>query len=101
MRHEVDTSRADPGRARVLSSRERATLLAIARAVMPTGRRFAGADARSVDKVEQFLALSPPAMVTGYRGVILALEAAALLRHRAALANLDDSAVLGLLESWR
>src|SRR5262249_5049635 len=88
-------------RAQCLSDRERGRLLAVARAAMPAGRTFAGADARAVEKVDHFLALAPSTMAHGYRAMLLALEAAALVQHRASLASLPTPTVLALLEAWR
>ena len=47
-------------------SRANDPLLAIARAALPEGRFFAGAGTRAIDKVENFLTLSPPSVATGY-----------------------------------
>ena len=88
-------------RASLFAARERAALLAIARAAMPEGRVFAGAGARAVDKVETFLALSPPSVARGYRAMLLAVEAWALAAERARLASLPTETVLALLERWR
>src|ERR1700761_2453927 len=92
---------APPSRGDELNERERATLLAVARAAMPAGSFFRGAGPDTVAKLEQFLALSPPSVVKAYRGMLLALEGAAWLGHRAPLASLTGSDVLALLERWR
>jgi len=88
-------------RASLFAARERAALLAIARATMPEGRIFAGAGARAVDKVEKFLSLSPPSVARGYRAMLLAVEAWTLAAERARLASLPPETVLALLERWR
>jgi glycine/D-amino acid oxidase-like deaminating enzyme len=75
--------------------------LAIARAAMPKGERFPAADERCVEKVDNFLALSPPGVAKGYRAMLYALEASALLHHRRPLASLDEGQMLSLLERWR
>src|ERR1700744_4907883 len=85
-----------PARGDELNERERASLLALARAAMPAGSFFRGAGPDTVAKLEQFLALSPPSVVKAYRGMLLALEGAALLGHRAPLASLTGSDGLAL-----
>ncbi len=89
------------GRASILSPRERASLLAVARASMPAGEIFHAAGETCVDKVDQFLALSPPAVAKGYRAMLWALECSAMLRFRRQLGRLSDGDVLSLLERWR
>jgi hypothetical protein len=88
-------------RATILSERERAGLLAIARAAMPAGKVFPAAGDRCVEKVDNFLALSPPSVGKGYRAILLALEGSAMLRFRKPLARLDQTEALALLERWR
>jgi len=102
MLHEIGAGLGDRrARATLFGARERATLVAIARASMPEGRFFAGAGTRAVDKLETFLALSPPSVARGYRAMLLALDAWALAAHRARLASLPTETVLALLERWR
>jgi choline dehydrogenase-like flavoprotein len=102
MRHRIGAGPAKRGeRAQCLSARERAALLAVARAAMPGGRVFAGADTRAVEEVDHFLALSPPSTAQAYRAMLLWLQGAALVQHRASLASLPTDAVLALLEAWR
>src|SRR5579859_8016624 len=88
-------------RASVLSPRERASLTTLARAAMPAGDVFPAAGERCVDKVDNFLALSPPAVAKGFKAMLLALEGSAMLRYRRTLAALDDGEALALLERWR
>jgi hypothetical protein len=88
-------------RAAILSQRERTTLETIARAAMPAGNVFPAAGSRCVERLESFLALSPPAVAKGYRGMLLALEASSMLRYRRAISSLEDSEALALLERWR
>src|SRR3954470_7669434 len=102
MLHEIGAGLGDKrARASLMSARERAALLAVARASMPEGRFFAGGGTRSVDKVDHFLALSPPSVGRGYRAMLLALDAWAMATHRASLASLPSDQVLALLERWR
>jgi glycine/D-amino acid oxidase-like deaminating enzyme len=84
-----------------MNDSERAALVAIARATMPAGKRFPGAGDRCVEKVDNFLALSPPSLRHGFRAVIAALQASALVHERAPLGALDEARVLALLEQWR
>src|SRR5690349_8246037 len=84
-----------------LSPRERAALSAVARAMLPKGAFFPGAGDRCIEKVEGFLAASPASVGKGYRAMLWALEASALLHHRRTLAQLEERDVLGLLERWR
>jgi hypothetical protein len=88
-------------RASILSARERAGLLAIARAAMPAGKVFPAAGDRCVEKLDNFLALSPPSVGKGYRAMLLALEGSAMLRFRKPLARLVEAEALALLERWR
>src|SRR5262245_29348767 len=85
----------------ILSRRERAALETLARAAMPAGEVFPAAGERCVEKLDNFLALSPPAVAKGYRAMLLALEGSARLRHRKSIASLDDGEALALLERWR
>lgn len=102
MLHEIGAGLGERRTRRMcLGAHERTTLLAIARAAMPPGRIFAGADARAIEKVDHFLALSPPSVARGYRAMLLALEAWSLATHRAPLASLPTATVLALLERWR
>jgi hypothetical protein len=88
-------------RASILSERERAGLLAIARAAMPAGKLFPAAGEGCVEKLDNFLALSPGPVGKGYRAMLLALEGSAMLRFRKPLAKLAESEALALLERWR
>ena len=102
MLHEIGAGLGDKrARPSLLGRRERASLLAIARASMPEGQHFAGGGTRAVEKVDHFLALSPPSVARGYRAMLLALDAWAMARHRASLASLPAETVLRILERWR
>ncbi len=102
MLHEIGAGLGDKrARPTLFKARERATLVAVARASLPEGRIFAGGGAHAVDKVERFLALSPPSVGRGYRAMLLALDAWAMAAHRARLASLPTETVLALLERWR
>src|SRR5262245_49515812 len=102
MLHEIGAGPGDKSvRAPFLGPRERAALLAVARAALPGGRLFAGADVRAVEKVDRFLSMAPPSVGRGYRAMLLLLEGWALAAHRASLASLPSETVLGLLERWR
>src|SRR3954453_8299289 len=102
MLHEIGAGLGDKrARPSVLTARERATLLAVARASMPEGRFFAGGGTRAVEKVDSFLAMSPSSVGRGYRTMLLAIDAWAMATHRASLASLPTETVLALLERWR
>jgi hypothetical protein len=88
-------------RASCFSSRERQLLTKVALAALPGGRVFPGGGETCVEKVDNFLALSPPAVAKGYRAMLWALEAAALLHHRRPAERLDTEQLAGLLERWR
>ncbi len=75
MLHEIGAGHAPRARPSLLVARERPSLLAIARAALPEGRFFAGAGTRAIDKVENFLTLSPPSVARAYRAMLLALDA--------------------------
>jgi len=102
MLHEIGVSIGDRrSRVTLFTARERATLLAIARATMPEGRIFAGAGPHAVEKVEKFLSLSPPSVARGYRAMLLAVDAWTLATGRGRLASMSSQRVLALLERWR
>jgi choline dehydrogenase-like flavoprotein len=107
MLHEIGAGLGDKraGRAKrahaTMTAHERALLLAVAQAAMPGGRTFAGAGPRAIERVDNFLALAPPSFARAYRAMLLALDAAAYVSHRASLANLPAATVLGILEHWR
>jgi choline dehydrogenase-like flavoprotein len=88
-------------RASCFSARERGALSALARAAMPAGRVFPGGSGIAVDKVDNFLALSPPAVAKGYRAMLWALEANAMMKHLRPLEKLSDEQLLALMEGWR
>jgi hypothetical protein len=84
-----------------LTASERDALAALAKAAMPAGRIFPAAGPATVDKIGQFLALSPSGLQKGYRALLWAFEAAALLHHRRPLRRLDDVQLEDLLERFR
>jgi choline dehydrogenase-like flavoprotein len=84
----------------ILSAHLRRTLLAVAETALPAGRHFPAAGDHAVDQVERFLA-EDPMMATGYLGILRALDAEALVRHRRLFADLDDPRRLALLDRWR
>ncbi len=95
MLHEVRVPR------RCLSPRERRLLTAIAEAALPAGHTFPAADERAVRQVDHFLAGLPAALRQGYRAMLRAIEATALVNHRRPFRSLDAATQLGVLESWR
>jgi len=85
----------------VLSPGERDTLVAIAEAALPSGKRFPSGDARTVARMETYLGQLGPGVPTMIRGVLTALDAAAYARHFRSFARLDADKRFRLLESWR
>ncbi|MFO0574673.1 MAG: GMC family oxidoreductase [Polyangia bacterium] len=81
-----------------LSERERRSLLCLARAVMPARSDLRGADAATVERLVGWLREAPGA-ASGYRGLLLALDALAWMRFRSRLADLDPSAAMALCRS--
>ena len=103
MLHEIGAGRVTAARGRtLLGARERAALLAIARAAMPEGRWFAGADTRAVEKVDAL-----PGALAAVGGARLSRDAAGARRlgagppSRAAGRRCRPTTVLQLLERWR
>lgn len=102
MLHEIGAGLVGDRRRKLcLGAHERRSLLALARAALPSGRIFRGGDARAVEKVDHFLALSPPSVARGYRAMLLALDGWAMATHRRPLSMLPTETVLTLLERWR
>src|SRR5204863_6348343 len=84
-----------------LTDGERRTLVAIAESALPAGKYLPAAGARTVAKVEAFLARLPRPALAGFRATVRALDAAAWLGHRRGFARLDDRSRVELLERWR
>ena len=81
------------------SSFERLTLTALGEAALPPGRLFPGAGAGTLPKLERALATWPPAVTTGYRGLLWVLEAAARATTGRAFAALPLGRRLEVLRS--
>ena len=88
-------------RATCLSQRERRILQAIAEAALPGGRVFPAANHVVVEKLDNFLALSPPVVAQTMRALLWTLEGAAALRYARPLTSLPSEKRLRLVESWR
>lgn len=84
-----------------LTDRERAMLLAVAKATIPSGALLPGADQRSIARYEQMMGLLPAAARQGVRGVLWSLQGTALLHHRRPLTSLSAPQIEDLLERWR
>src|SRR5262245_20672753 len=94
----ADTGGTDSERGPLpLSARERASLNAIARAIMLAGAVLPQANDRAVDGAVRFLAQAPR-VLSGYRAILFGFEAAARLRYGRAIASLDDSRLKKLIE---
>src|SRR5947208_16746984 len=84
-----------------LSPRERETVLAIAEAVMPPSKRFPGAGAPTVARMEGYLENLGKSGVMAIRGILRAIDATAYARYLRGFARLSVERRLRLLESWR
>src|SRR5687767_430470 len=93
--------RTDETRAVVFSTSERETLLAIARAVMPPGKRIPGADERCVSRFDAYLGQIGGAAVGAARALLAGLDAASYASGLRSFARLSPEKQLTLLESWR
>ncbi len=84
-----------------LSASARRTAEAIARAALPPGRMFPGADGQTIDRVEKLLGESGPPVLRGYGGLLRLFEQTARAAHRgrpfSALSRDDAEA---FLSSW-
>ncbi|MEW5741932.1 MAG: GMC family oxidoreductase [Myxococcota bacterium] len=67
---------------------ERRTLELLASTALPPGRVLPGATAATVARAERFLAELPPLIASGYRRLLLSLDAQALLSTRARFIDL-------------
>src|SRR5262249_43154146 len=85
----------------VLSPGERDTLVAMAEAALPAGKRFPAGDARTVARMESYLGQLGPGAPTMIRGILHAVDASAYTHHLRPFARLDADKRLRLLESWR
>lgn len=97
MRH--GSARATPP-ASGLGAEERATLWAVARAVLPAGRRFPAASEAAVDRIERLMADRPSLSWAAVR-LLRLVNGWSRLRYRAPLATLSSTQALALLERWR
>ena len=82
------------------SKRERRTLLAIARAVIPAGARFPAADDGTIDRLWRLLGGQSGAL-GGYRALLWTFEAIALARFRRPLGRLDAARIVALFDDYR
>jgi choline dehydrogenase-like flavoprotein len=83
------------------STKQRATMIAVAEAALPAGAFLPGAGAATVDKVEQFVDTLPSAMTKGFGGLLAGLEATAWIYERRSLVRLSLEKRLAVLERWR
>ena len=84
-----------------LSTKQRATMIAVAEAALPAGAFLPAAGAATVDKVEQFVDRLPSAMTKGFGGLLVGLEASAFLHERRSFVRLSLPKRLAILERWR
>src|SRR5688572_13029262 len=85
----------------VFSPGERETLLAVATAAMPPGKRLPGANERCVQRVEGYLEQIGGAALTATRAVLAALDAEAYARRFKKFARLPEEKRRDILEAWR
>ncbi len=84
-----------------LSESTRKIALAVARATLPAGAHFAGADARTVEKTEAFLNAFGPIALPGWMRLLTVLEHATRLTHRGMpFSKLDRDEAERVLASW-
>lgn len=84
-----------------LSPRERELLVAIARSALPAGQYFPAAGEATVRKAEAALAGFSPALLQGYRALLMALESSAVVAYRRRFGQLTEAERLALLDAWR
>jgi len=84
----ADTRRAGP------------TLVALAEAVLPPGRIFPGAGARTAEKAARFVGTLPATLSTGFSALLVALEVWSRARTGSRFDALPLGRRLAVLESW-
>lgn len=82
-----------------LTAAHRRTLEALAETALPAGQVLPGANADTVARAEAFVAQLPAGFVSGYAGLLTALDAKALLSHRARFVSLSMGRRLEVLQS--
>ena len=85
----------------VLSDRERAMILSLARAAMPAGNKLPGAGPDCVARMDEYLGRCPDSLRTMFRGILWSLEAAGYLHHSAGLAEMHPALVRDVIERFR
>ncbi len=95
----MDSMLRDP--LRFLDERERSLLLAITEATLPAGRVLAAGDSRTVTQAERLLASVPASMQSGYRGLLVALDAWCLATHRKRFIRLDTAERREVMAHWQ
>ncbi|MBI2893862.1 MAG: GMC family oxidoreductase N-terminal domain-containing protein [Deltaproteobacteria bacterium] len=83
------------------SGRTRKTALALAEAVLPEGKVFPGASEDDLDNLTAILENAWSHAGAGYRALLYALDADALLHHRRSFASLTADERVAILERWR
>jgi choline dehydrogenase-like flavoprotein len=87
--------------AEVLSPAARRTAEAVARAALPPGQVFPGADARTVDRVEELLGNAGSGVLQGYAGLLRVFEQTARSAHRGrAFSSLNRDEAESFLSRW-
>jgi len=83
-----------------LTAREREIAIAVAEALLPPGKLFAGGGPRTIDNLPRVLAMLSPAGARGYRALLRFVEHAPLLTHRRRFTRLSVKQRERLLERW-
>ena len=83
----------------MLTASERSQLQVLAGTALPAGRILPGAGDSTINRLESFLAELPAGVLTGYRRLLLSLDAHALLTTRTRFAKLPFGRRVEVLES--
>lgn len=84
-----------------LSTKQHATMVAIAEAALPAGAFLPAAGPATVDKVERFAETLPAALTKGLGGLLAGLDANAWISERRSFVRLSPEKRLRILERWR
>jgi hypothetical protein len=85
----------------LFSARERRLLAAVAETAMPAGSIFPGASEPAVGRLEAFMAPMGGMLAKGYKALLIAIDAASVIRFGQRFEDLLPDDRLSILESWR
>ena len=83
----------------MLTASERSRLELLASTALPAGRVLPGAGASTIARLEAFLAELPPAVLSGYRKLLLSLDVQSLLQTRTRFSKLPFGRRVDVLET--